>query len=83
MSDTFSKIEEGIQELFPETEDMDITPDMELGAIPDWDSMASVNLQGFLEQTFRITVPQDLLHEETKISEVISFVEEEHAAAPA
>ncbi len=82
MSDTFSKIEEGIEELFPETEDMDITPDMELGEIPDWDSMASVNLQGFLEQTFQVTVPQDFLNEETKINEVVAFVEEkevEHA----
>ncbi len=79
MSDTFSKIEEGILELFPETEDMDITPDMELGGIPDWDSMAAVNLQGFLEQAFQIVVPLDLLDEESTIREVISFVEEEYA----
>lgn len=83
MSDTFGKIKEGIEELFPETEDMDITPDTELGEIPDWDSMASVNLQGFLEQTFAITVPQDLLNEETRISEVISFVEVELAVETA
>ncbi|MCP4688636.1 MAG: acyl carrier protein [Desulfobacterales bacterium] len=83
MSDMFSEIEEGIQELFPETEDMDITRDMELGAIPDWDSMASVNLQGFLEQTFQVTVPHDLLSEETKISEVISYMEEELAVETA
>lgn len=75
MTDILNKIAGGLQELFPDAAQMDITPDTRLGQIPDWDSMASVNLQSFLEQEFKITVPQDLLGEETTIAEVISYIE--------
>ncbi len=76
MGDIFEKLREGIQQLFPEIDDMEIRLETELGEIPDWDSMSAVNLQSFLEQEFRVSVPQDLLSEETTVGEVISFVEE-------
>lgn len=75
MSDIFSRIKEGLQELFPEAAAMEMTKDTQLGQIPDWDSMASVNFQSFIEQNFQVTVPQDLLGEEITIGEVISFIE--------
>ncbi len=76
MSDILSKLEQGIQEIFPDIGDMEITAEMELGEIPDWDSMSAVNLQSFIEQQFQVSVPQDLLNEETKVGEVITFIEE-------
>lgn len=76
MGDIFEKLRDGILQLFPEIDDMDIRLETELGEIPDWDSMSAVNLQSFLEQEFSVSVPQDLLNEETTVGEVISFVEE-------
>jgi acyl carrier protein len=76
MGDIFRKIADGIKELFPETGDMQITLETELGQIPEWDSMSAVNLQLFLEQQFQIFVPEDLLNGETTVGEVVSFVEE-------
>ena len=76
MGDIFKKLQDGIRQLFPEIDDMEIQLETELGEIPDWDSMSAVNLQSFLEQEFKVTVPQDLLNEETTVKEVISFVEE-------
>ncbi|MDM8526067.1 acyl carrier protein [Desulfococcaceae bacterium HSG8] len=75
MGDIFTAIKEGIQDVFPEVEDMEITADTVLEEIPDWDSMAAVNLQTFLDETFHISVPLDLLSEETPISELVSFIE--------
>ncbi len=83
MSDIIGKIEEGLQELFPEMGDMEITPETQLGEIPDWDSMSSVNFQSFLEQNFNVSIPQDLLNEETKVAEVITFIKEPDKIAAA
>lgn len=76
MSDILTKLKDGIIEIFPEAEDMDITEETELGALPDWDSMASVNLQSFIEQNFQVTIPQDMLSEETNIGEIIEYIRE-------
>ena len=75
MSDTLTAIRDGIEEIFPEADEMDITPDTLLGDIPEWDSMAAVNLQTFLDDAFHVTISVDLLSEETSIEELISFVE--------
>ncbi len=76
MSDIFRDIREGLQEIFPGISDMEITTETRLGEIPDWDSMSSVNFQGFLEQKFGISIPQELLSNEVSVKEVISFVTE-------
>jgi len=76
MNDILTKIIEGLQEIFPDTGDMAITPDTELGEIPDWDSMSAVNFQSFVEQNFQLSIPLDILSEGNTVGEVISFVEE-------
>lgn len=76
MSELLKRISEGIEELFPEIGDIKIHPDLELGEIPEWDSMSSVNFQIFIEQNFQVQIPQDLLVEETTIAEVISYIED-------
>jgi acyl carrier protein len=75
LENILARIVNGLQEIFPEVGDITISPDTELGEIPDWDSMAAVNFQSFLEQEFQVSVPQDFLGEETKIQEVIGYIE--------
>ncbi len=76
MSYILEIIAEGLEEIFPDAAELKITPDMELGAIPDWDSMSSVNFQVFIEQHFEVEIPQELLTEETTIDEVILYIKE-------
>jgi len=75
MEEMLRRIVSGIEELFPEATGKNITSETRLGAIPDWDSMAAVNFQAFLEQAFQTAVPVDMLRDETTIAEVISFLE--------
>ncbi len=74
MLQTMRKIEEGLQELFPDIDDMVISTETQLEELPDWDSMSAVNLQSFLEQAFSVTVPQDFLDEEKTVGEVAAFI---------
>ena len=48
-------------DLFPEIGKAPITAEMCLGAIPNYDSMAAVNLQTFLEENFPLKVSLDML----------------------
>ena len=49
-------------------------PDTLLSDIPEWDSMSSVNFKVFLEETFGVTIPDDLLEGGSTIGEVITFI---------
>jgi len=75
MSEILKSIETGVQEIFPDMGTQTVSPDMELGEIPDWDSMSSVNFHMFLEQQFKVTIPQDFLAERTTIQEVIDIIQ--------
>lgn len=75
MEETFIKLKESIYEVFPDIDSIAIIPDMKLGDIPDWDSMAAINLQTYLEQHHRISIPEEILGDDTTINEVIQFVE--------
>ena len=66
---------EGLYEVFPECADMSVTAETQLGELPEWDSMAAVNLQTFLLQQFEVEVPLDLLADQTSLSELIEFIE--------
>lgn len=72
-------IQDGLKDLFPEIGEQDISPEMKLFEIPEWDSMSSVNLQVFLEDAFKVTVNQNLLDDDTTINEILSFVQEKQA----
>ena len=76
MKERLKRIEEGLKEIFPETEEMEMTADTCLGEVPDWDSMAAVNLQAYLEQTFRVSVSAEQLDEDTTLAEVVGLIEE-------
>ena len=70
-----TRIIDGLCEIFTETENLSLTADTVLGELPDWDSMAAVNLQTFLHQEFNIEVPLELLADETAIHEIAAFVQ--------
>lgn len=74
MSEVLSMIREGIPELFPGAVGYDIGPDTLLNHIPEWDSMSSVNFKVYLEETFGVKIPDDLLEGGSTIGEVINFI---------
>ena len=74
MHEILSKIQEGIPELFPAAMDFQVVPETMLTDIPEWDSMSSVNFKVFLEETFAVRIPDDLLEGESTIEEVILFI---------
>ena len=76
MSKTLKRITDGIKDIFPEIADAKITADTHLSEIPEWDSIAAVNLQTFLKETFGVEVPLDLMNEDTTIGELATFIED-------
>lgn len=61
-------------EVFPECGDMAMSHETQLGELPEWDSMAAVNLQTSILQQYQIEVPLELLGDQTTIQEVIDFL---------
>jgi len=74
MDKILAKIKEGILENFPEITDIEISAEMKLGQIPEWDSVAAVNLQTFFKESFEMEVPLDFLNKETTIGEIVAFI---------
>lgn len=74
MLEVLATIREGIPDLFPGAMGFEVEPDTLLNDIPEWDSMTSVNFKVFLEETFGVSIPDDLLEGGITIGEVISFI---------
>ena len=74
MESALITIKEGIYEIFPSASGFEIVKDTLLNHIPDWDSMSSVNFKVFLEETFSVPIPDDLLEGGTTIAEVIAYI---------
>ena len=66
---------QGLEDIFPECRGTLISLDTVLGEMPEWDSMAAVNLQTFLLQQYQVEVPLELLADETSLQEVIAYLE--------
>jgi acyl carrier protein len=62
-------------EVFPECSEMKVEMETQLGELPEWDSMAAVNLQAILQQHFEVEVPLELLGDQTKVEEVLAFLQ--------
>lgn len=75
MADTLKKLKEGFEDLFPEADNIAVTLETRLGDIPDFDSMAAVNLQTFIAENFNVAIPLDLLGEDTTIKEIVDLIE--------
>ncbi|MDR3567616.1 MAG: acyl carrier protein [Syntrophobacteraceae bacterium] len=74
MLEALTTIREVIPELFPGASGFQVQKDTLLSDIPEWDSMTSVNFKVFLEETFGVTIPDDLLEGGSTIGEVITFI---------
>lgn len=83
MSDTIKKIIAGIIELFPELMGKPVDGGTRLGDIPGYDSMAAVNLQTYLEETFRTSVFLEILNENTTVGELAAYIEDPRKMAMA
>lgn len=75
MQITSEGIIESLREIFPECKDLMLSMETQLGELPEWDSMAAVNLQTILLQQFAIEVPLELLADQTNLQEVMDFLE--------
>jgi acyl carrier protein len=75
MHDAWDKLKIVLQEEFLETGDMTMVHEKtKLGEIPNWDSMAAVNLQILINETFHIDLPLDLLQDEASFEDLIGFI---------
>ena len=68
------RIIECLREVFPECADMMLSMETQLGELPEWDSMAAVNLQTYLLQQYEVEVPLELLADQTTLQEVMDFL---------
>jgi len=75
MKDIMERIKFGLSDLFPDTAGMQISAEMLLGEIPDYDSMAAVNLQVFLEENFHpLKIALDMLNEKMPLGELVLYI---------
>ena len=74
MLEALTSIREVIPELFPGAAGFEILLDTILSDIPEWDSMTAVNFKVFLEETFGVTIPDELLEGGSTVGEVITFI---------
>jgi acyl carrier protein len=74
MNEILEKIKFGILDIFPDTAGMQISAEMLLGEIPDYDSMAAVNLQVFLEENFPLKISLDMLNEKMPLGELALYI---------
>lgn len=79
--DIITNITAGIHEVFPESAGVELKSETLLEEVPDWDSMASVNLQLFLEEAFGCSVPTELLSGETSIGDLVEHIQTEELEA--
>jgi acyl carrier protein len=75
MADILKKLKTGIEDLFPELEKIVVSGETRLGDIPDFDSMAAVNLQSFIDENFKVSIPLDLLGEDTTLNDIVDLIE--------
>lgn len=74
MAITSEGIIASLHETFPECNGMNLSMETQLGELPEWDSMAAVNLQTILLQKFEIEVPLELLADQTRLQEIMDFL---------
>jgi len=77
MHDVWEKLKTVMMEEFLEPGDMTVvTETTKLSEIPNWDSMAAVNLQILINETFHVELPLDLLYDEAAFADLIGFIRE-------
>ena len=75
MYEVWEKLKTVLMEEFLEAGDLTIvTEKTTLGEIPNWDSMAAVNLQILINENFHLDLPLDLLQDEATFEDLIGFI---------
>jgi len=84
MTDLWNQLKAVLLEEFLEIADAAaVTEKTKLGEIPNWDSMAAVNLQILINELFQVELPLDLFQDETTFEELIGFIQEPETIADA
>ncbi|MBN1548355.1 MAG: hypothetical protein JW902_17025 [Syntrophaceae bacterium] len=84
MYDIWEKLKNVMTEEFLDTGDVTaLTEKTKLGEIPNWDSMAAVNLQILINETFQVELPLDLLQDEVSFETLIGFILAPETIVPA
>ena len=75
MNNPWNELKKILTEEFLEVDtEKNITEKTKLGEIPNWDSMAAVNLQLIINETFQADIPLDLFQDGTSFEELIGFI---------
>jgi len=75
MSSIWNELKKILTEEFLEVDtDKSITEKTKLGEIPNWDSMAAVNFQIIINETFQVDIPLDLFQDDTSFEELIEII---------
>jgi acyl carrier protein len=75
MNNLWDELKKILTEEFLEVDtDKNITEKTKLGEIPNWDSMAAVNLQLIINEVFQADIPLDLFQDDTSFEELIDFI---------
>ncbi len=69
-----TRVKDAITTVFPEFDPATFSDDMEMLAIPGWDSMNSVNLQMQLQTVFAVPFDQFVMGDETRVSDIAAFL---------
>jgi acyl carrier protein len=73
MHEILAKLKDGIQEIMPGA-GRQIVLETTIADIPTWDSLHSVTLQMFLEETFKTSIPLDLVQGDSTIGDIIHYL---------
>ncbi len=73
MQEILAKLKDGIQGIMPGAS-RQIVLETAIADIPAWDSLHSVTLQMFLEETFNKTIPLDLVQGDSTIGDIIDYL---------
>jgi acyl carrier protein len=75
MDNPWNELRKILTEEFLEVDtDKNITEKTKLGEIPNWDSMAAVNLQLIINETFQVDIPLDLFEDNASFEDLIDFI---------
>jgi acyl carrier protein len=68
------RLSKAIKTVFSDFDESQFSRDLEMGQIPGWDSMNSINLQMQIESMFNIQFGEFNLNDYHKVSDIINFM---------
>lgn len=69
------RLSQAIKAVFSDFDESQFNEKLEMGQIPGWDSMNSVNLQLQIELAFNVKFGDFSLNDEHRVSDVINFLQ--------